>query len=128
MKAYRLFSWLLAATAWLAADAADATKEAAAVRRIIERVNDTWQAAHAPEASAFWDEAAYHTGNMEAYRLTGNTRWMKKSPHRVSDAGTAVSAGGRVYFTTSLKVWRTESQNCPRHWSAISICLCGSRC
>ncbi len=79
MKAYRLFSWLLAATAWLAADAADATKEAAAVRRIIERVNDTWQAAHAPEASAFWDEAAYHTGNMEAYRLTGNTRWREYS-------------------------------------------------
>ena len=49
--------------------------EAAEVRAIIEKVNNKWQADHAPEARAFWDEAAYHTGNMEAYRLTGNRRW-----------------------------------------------------
>ena len=47
------------------------------VKNIIRNVNNTWQQAHpAPEyggtkkgLSAFWDNAVYHTGNMEAVRL-----------------------------------------------------------
>ena len=46
--------------------------EAAKVRQLIDRVNRHWQAEHKPETNAFWDNAAYHTGNMEAYFLTGN--------------------------------------------------------
>ena len=60
---------------WAAAAPATPAAEAAEVRRIIEKVNDKWQADNAPESRAFWDNAAYHTGNMEAYRLTGHTRW-----------------------------------------------------
>ena len=41
----------------------------------LTRVNDTWQHDHAPHTRAFWDHAAYHTANMEAYRLTGHARW-----------------------------------------------------
>lgn len=37
---------------------------------LIRKVNTYWQNAHAPADRAFWDIAAYHTGNMEAYRLT----------------------------------------------------------
>ena len=37
--------------------------------RLIERVNTIWQSTHSPEVRAFWDEAAYHTGNVEAYLL-----------------------------------------------------------
>ena len=48
---------------------------------IITRVNDHWQQTHSPEVRSFWDEAAYHTGNMEAYRLLGLARW-----HAYSDA------------------------------------------
>ncbi len=46
--------------------------EASQVRAIIDRVNTSWQTRHRPEVRSFWDNAAYHTGNMEAYFLTGN--------------------------------------------------------
>lgn len=38
---------------------------------IIHKVNGYWQASHPQPGNAFWDHAAYHTGNMEAYFLTG---------------------------------------------------------
>lgn len=60
------------------ASAADNT-ESAKVRQIIEKVNDRWQATHAPEATPFWHVAAYHTGNMEAYRLTGKPEYLDYS-------------------------------------------------
>lgn len=44
---------------------------------IIEKVNDHWQAHHSPETRAFWDEAVYFSGNMEAYRLTGKSRYLE---------------------------------------------------
>ena len=46
---------------------------------IITKVNDYWQQHHSPKVRSFWDEAAYHTGNMEAYRLLGNARWLAYS-------------------------------------------------
>lgn len=46
---------------------------------IITRVNDYWQQHHSPKVRSFWDEAAYHTGNMEAYRLLGTSRWLDYS-------------------------------------------------
>ncbi len=38
---------------------------------IITKVNDTWQT-RTPNETFFWHNAAYHTGNMEAYAVTGN--------------------------------------------------------
>ena len=46
---------------------------------IITKVNDYWQQTHSPEVRSFWDEAAYHTGNMEAYKLLGTARWLAYS-------------------------------------------------
>lgn len=46
--------------------------EAQEVRSIIDKVNTYWQQNNKPEVRSFWDNAAYHTGNMEAYFLTGN--------------------------------------------------------
>ncbi|MGX8695894.1 MAG: hypothetical protein ACSW8D_05880, partial [Prevotella sp.] len=46
---------------------------------IITKVNDYWQRNHSPKVRSFWDEAAYHTGNMEAYRLLGCARWLAYS-------------------------------------------------
>jgi len=46
---------------------------------IITKVNDYWQQHHSPNVRAFWDEAAYHTGNMEAYKLLGVARWQAYS-------------------------------------------------
>ena len=54
-------------------------KEAAEARTIIDKVNEHWQNSNDPEVNAFWDNAAYHTGNMEAYRLTGNEKWLDYS-------------------------------------------------
>ncbi|SDL55209.1 Rhamnogalacturonyl hydrolase YesR [Pedobacter sp. ok626] len=42
------------------------------VLKLIKKANNYWQSNHQPEVWAFWDEAAYHTGNMEAFSLTGD--------------------------------------------------------
>ena len=42
------------------------------VLSIIDKVNTYWQANNKPETRPFWDNAAYHTGNMEVYFLTKN--------------------------------------------------------
>ena len=59
--------------------AANELKEAKKVRALIECVNNYWQSQHAPESRAFWDNAAYHTGNMEAYFLTRNEKYREYS-------------------------------------------------
>ena len=46
---------------------------------MITKVNDYWQQTHSPRVRSFWDEAAYHTGNMEAYRMLGVARWLDYS-------------------------------------------------
>jgi hypothetical protein len=46
---------------------------------MIIKVNDYWQQHHKPQVRSFWDEAAYHTGNMEAYRLLEVARWKNYS-------------------------------------------------
>ncbi len=38
----------------------------------INKSNTYWQTTQKPEVRAFWDHAAYHTGNMEAYEITKN--------------------------------------------------------
>ena len=70
---------LVMIAASVTASAANDDKEARAVRQMIVKVNDAWQRKHAPEVRAFWDEAAYHTGNIEAYRITGEQRYLKYS-------------------------------------------------
>lgn len=55
--------------------AAKQNKEAQEVRKIIDKVNTYWQTNNKPEVRSFWDNAAYHTGNMEAYFLTGNEKY-----------------------------------------------------
>lgn len=59
--------------------ASAASDEAADVRRIIKKVNTAWQKANSPEKSSFWHNAAYHTGNMEAYMLTGEPEFLDYS-------------------------------------------------
>ena len=51
----------------------------AEVLQLIEKVNDYWQAHNSPKTRAFWDHAAYYTGNMEAYRLTGKPAYYEYS-------------------------------------------------
>jgi rhamnogalacturonyl hydrolase YesR len=46
------------------------------VKDIIRKVNTYWQANNNAEVRSFWDNAAYHTGNIEVYKLfeEGGTR------------------------------------------------------
>ena len=39
------------------------------VKDVIKSVNTYWQTNNPAEVRAFWDHAAYHTGNMEVYKL-----------------------------------------------------------
>jgi len=49
------------------------------VAGIITTVNDYWQRHNTPQVRSFWDNAAYHTGNMEAFKLLGNEAWLDYS-------------------------------------------------
>ena len=53
--------------------------EARQVRDLVEKVNDYWQAHNSPYCRGFWDNAAYFTGNMEAYKLTGKADYYQYS-------------------------------------------------
>lgn len=46
---------------------------------ILKRVNNYWQSRNAPTGRAFWDNAAYHTGNMEAWRVTEISDYLEYS-------------------------------------------------
>ena len=56
---FLLFSLPISAKTWTA----DQVKE------LITRVNTYWQQNNKDETRSFWDPAAYHTGNMEVYKL-----------------------------------------------------------
>jgi len=49
------------------------------VIQIIHKVNRHWQSTHPEQGRAFWDNAVYHTGNMEAYFLTKDNNYLKYS-------------------------------------------------
>ncbi|KLT64143.1 glycosyl hydrolase family 88 [Pedobacter sp. BMA] len=49
------------------------------VLNIINKANSYWQKNNKPEVRSFWDHAAYHTGNMEAFQITGNRVFLKYS-------------------------------------------------
>ena len=53
----------------------EATQHSGAVLDQIIKANNYWQEHNTPYVRSFWDHAAYHTGNMEAYRLTGRADW-----------------------------------------------------
>ncbi|MBR4645267.1 MAG: glycoside hydrolase family 88 protein [Bacteroidaceae bacterium] len=61
---------LLFLTCLLCATALQAKRWSAnQVKDIIRKVNTYWQANNPAEGRSFWDNAAYHTGNMEVYKL-----------------------------------------------------------
>jgi rhamnogalacturonyl hydrolase YesR len=45
----------------------------------LTRANDYWQANNPEPGWAFWEHAAYHTGNMEAYSVTGKQAYLDYS-------------------------------------------------
>lgn len=51
--------------------------EASNVINIVHKVNRYWQANHPESGLSFWDNAVYHCGNMEVYRLTDDDRYLE---------------------------------------------------
>ncbi len=49
------------------------------VLAVMHKVNNHWQNENPEHGRAFWDNAAYHTGNMEAYFVTENEDWLNYS-------------------------------------------------
>ena len=45
----------------------------------LKKANDYWQTNNPVHGRAFWDNAAYHTGNMAAYAVTGIHRYLEYS-------------------------------------------------
>lgn len=80
MKTRTTFSVVLGLTLFLAGCCTQAKawngKQKKALMQLIRDVNDHWQATRPYTTNAFWDNAAYHTGNMEVYKLT------KHEPYR----------------------------------------------
>lgn len=54
-------------------------EKAAAVLATIHTVNRYWQSNNPEHGRSFWDNAAYHTGNMEVVKLTGDDRYRQYS-------------------------------------------------
>ena len=55
------------------------------VKDIINKVNTYWQTNKPAEVRAFWDNAAYHTGNMEVVRLMSEVKHEESSMKRFLD-------------------------------------------
>ena len=71
---------LLSATALFATSPQTAAQDdVEGVRQLITKVNKAWQGANPAEVRSFWDNAAYHVGNMEAYRMTGEADFLDYS-------------------------------------------------
>ena len=84
MEKKQILGFMAAALMLVPAPAASKAKKKEAARQlsaieIVDKVNTHWQATNKPEVNAFWDNAVYFTGNMEAYRLTGNAKYLEYS-------------------------------------------------
>lgn len=100
---------LLAMAATMATATAKSDTESARVRDVIRKVNDRWQATHSPEATPFWHVAAYHTGNMEAYRLTGDPRYLEYSEEWAEHNNWSGAA------SNDRKEWKYDYGETPQH-------------
>lgn len=57
----------------------DAISEKDSVLEVLNKVNTYWQTNNPEHGNSFWHRAAYHTGNMAAYEVSGNENYRKYS-------------------------------------------------
>ncbi len=69
-----IFFWILSVTV-----IAQGLPDKESVLTVINKVNGYWQAHNSPLVRAFWDHAAYHTGNIEAFKITENEAYRRYS-------------------------------------------------
>jgi hypothetical protein len=71
--------------------------------QIIRKVNDHWQTQHPVHGDAFWNRAAYHTGNMAAFKATAH------QPYRDYSEAWAKKINGKAQNPTSGKIGNTPT-------------------
>ena len=74
-----LFSAFLLGSTICTGCAEQKTGSSAEVLEMIHKVNGYWQMNHPEHGRSFWDNAAYHTGNMEVYFLTKKPEYLEYS-------------------------------------------------
>ena len=79
------------------------------MRALIDRVNTAWQDSHPAGQWSFWHVAAYHTGNMEAWKLTGNPRYLAYSEAWAEHNGWQGAKG------TDRSAWRYDYGETDEH-------------
>ena len=88
---------------------------------LIKKVNNYWQANNKPEVRAFWDNAAYHTGNMEVYKMLKDQKMLDTpsvglsittgpAPQRLIQPSGSTSHTARVRITYSSATGRSASR------------------
>jgi len=68
----KIYTWIISLLLISAGVRAQTKPSKEEVLVAINKANTYWQKHNKPEVRAFWDQAAYHTGNMEAYEITKN--------------------------------------------------------
>lgn len=71
-----LFSAFLLGSTICTGCAEKKTGSSGEVIEMIHKVNGYWQTNHPEHGRSFWDNAAYHTGNMEVYFLTKKPEYL----------------------------------------------------
>ena len=74
-----LFSAFLLGSTICTGCAEKKTVSSGEVIEMIHKVNGYWQMNHPEHGRSFWDNAAYHTGNMEVYFLTKKPEYLEYS-------------------------------------------------
>ena len=74
-----LFSAFLLGSTICTGCAENKTGSSGEVIEMIHKVNGYWQTNHPEHGRSFWDNAAYHTGNMEVYFLTKKPEYLEYS-------------------------------------------------
>ena len=74
-----LFSAFLLGSVQYTGCAEKKTGSSGEVIEMIHKVNGYWQMNHPEHGRSFWDNAAYHTGNMEVYFLTKKPEYLEYS-------------------------------------------------
>ena len=87
------------------AKAKAATEQKAKTLNQIFKVNDYWQKNHTPDATAFWNVAAYHTGNMEV------CKWLTQE----LSSNKKLSAKRRKLLTDKLNAYLAYSLRWAEH-------------
>ena len=100
-----LFSALVVGCAVCAGCTTKKVSSSAEVVDIIHKVNGYWQTNHPEHGRSFWDNAAYHTGNMEAYFLTNKPEynWANYPLNRtIKPTGSTVMAKAMIMYCSAI--------------------------